>query len=183
MKPILSVLLPVHNAQAKLAGMVHRLLDVLPEVTPCFEVMIVDDGSTDATRELGHEFARDFPQVTLVGHAKPIGWAPAVARQAMHAAGEFLMIHCGGEIRSQDIVGLWRLHDGIAVAAKARATAARIDKNLRIDPKSEMANSGQQTSTDDQSPAADSKRQSAAAQTAMTAGGLGIHARAPRSNL
>jgi hypothetical protein len=182
-KPTLSVLLPVHNAQAKLAGMIHHLLDVLPEITPRFEVMVVDDGSTDATRELGHELARDYPQVTLVGHAKPLGWAPAVARQAIHAAGDFLMIHCGGEIRSQDVVGLWRLHDGIAAAAKARATSARVDKNLRIDPKSEMATAAQRSSTGGQSSTADAKRQTASAQTTMAAGGLGIHARAPRSNL
>jgi Glycosyl transferase family 2 len=175
LKPILSVLLPVHNAQAKIAGMVHRLLEVLPEITPRFEVMIVDDGSTDATRELGHDLARAYPPVTLVGHAKPIGWAPAVARQATHAAGDFLMIHCGSEIRSQDVIGLWRLHDGIAAAAKARATSARVDKNLRIDPKS--------YSSGNKSTVVDANRHSTSAATATNSGTLGIHARAPRSNL
>ena len=163
--------------------MVYRLLDILPDITPRFEVMIVDDGSTDATRELGHDLARDYPQITLVGHAKPLGWAPAVTRQAIHAAGDFLMIHCGGEIRSQDVVGLWRLHDGIAAAAKARATSARVDKNLRIDPQAQMATSGQRSSTDSQSSIVDAKRQTASAQSTIQANGLGIHARAPRSNL
>lgn len=48
----LSVLLPVHNAQATLEADIGQMLDVLPELTHDFHLMILDDGSTDATCEV-----------------------------------------------------------------------------------------------------------------------------------
>jgi hypothetical protein len=167
LNPSLSVLLPVYNAQTKLAGMVQRILEVLPELTPQFDLMIVDDGSTDATCEVAYELGNAYPQVAVVRHAKAMGWAPSVAKWAPKVSGEFLMVHCGGEVLGHDIVGLWRLREGIAAAAKARATAARSGKSLRVDPKS----------------GGHAKRQAGAASTQNATGGLGIHARAPRSNL
>ena len=124
MNSSLSVLLPVHNSQATLSIRVQRVLDVLPELTHRFEVVIVDDGSTDATCEVAYELARDFPQVNVFRNAVQQGWAKAVTTPALRAAGDFVMIHCGGTLETDDIVGLWRLRDGIAAAAIAKAKAA-----------------------------------------------------------
>ena len=52
MSESLSVIVPVHNAQNDLAGQVADLLEVLPELTCDFEVLIVDDHSTDSTEEV-----------------------------------------------------------------------------------------------------------------------------------
>lgn len=68
MTPPLSILLPVHNAQATLAADVAGLLDVLPELTTWFELLIIDDGSTDATCEIAEELVPAYPQVRLVRH-------------------------------------------------------------------------------------------------------------------
>jgi hypothetical protein len=161
----LSVLLPVHNAQALLSNRVQRVLDVLPELTHRFEVVIVDDGSTDATCEVAYELARDFPQVNVFRNAVQQGWAKAVTTPALRAAGDFVMIHCGGTLETDDIVGLWRVRDGIAAAAIAKATAAQTGKSLRIDGGSIAPAQDKPTSSD------------------LAAGSLGIHARAQRSNL
>ena len=68
MTPPLSVLLPVHNAQATLAADVATLLDVLPELAAWFELIVIDDGSTDATCEIAEELVTEYPQVRLVRH-------------------------------------------------------------------------------------------------------------------
>ncbi len=156
----LSVLLPVHNSQATLSNRVQRVLDVLPELTHRFEVVIVDDGSTDATCEVAYELARDFPQVNVFRNAVQQGWAKAVTTPALRAAGDFVMIHCGGTLETDDIVGLWRLRDGIAAAAIAKAKAVQTGKSLRIDGGSIAPAQDKPTSSD------------------LAAGSLGIHARA-----
>src|SRR4029077_19023828 len=109
LKPLLSILLPVRNAQAILQTNVQRLLDVLPELSGRFEVLIVDDGSTDATCEIAYELARAFPQIQGARQTTAIGWGATVAKHAGQAAGEFLMIHGGGEVAADEIVSLWRL--------------------------------------------------------------------------
>src|SRR5580700_8422127 len=67
--PPLSVLMPVHNVQATLAVDAAKLLDTLPELTAWFDLLIIDDGSTDATCEVAEELVTIYPQVRLVRHA------------------------------------------------------------------------------------------------------------------
>ncbi len=54
-KRTLSLIIPVRNAEQSLAQDVARILDVLPELTKNFEVLIVDQDSTDHTREIAED--------------------------------------------------------------------------------------------------------------------------------
>ncbi|HEV3342466.1 MAG TPA: glycosyltransferase [Pirellulales bacterium] len=63
MKISLSALMPVCNAQSTLAPLVSQLLDVLSELTHRFEVLVIDNGSTDATAEVMADLAVLYPQV------------------------------------------------------------------------------------------------------------------------
>src|SRR5690348_8732691 len=69
----LSVLLPVHNAQATLQTDVGEMLDLLPDLAHDFDLLIIDDGSTDATCEVAEELAKQFPQVKFVRHSRRRG--------------------------------------------------------------------------------------------------------------
>jgi len=164
------VLLSVHNAQAVLQAGVHKLLDTLPELTNRFEVLIIDDGSTDATSEVAYDLARDFPQVKVTRHATALGWAAALAKQARCARGEFLMIHCGGAIDADEVVSLWRMRNRMAAAAgahtNAKDKAGPRGKSWRVDAQS-------QTTV----PPAAGK-----IQFTQLLGGKCLHARAPKSN-
>src|SRR4051812_4371665 len=65
LKPSLSVLLSVRNAQSAIAGLVSKLMEIVPELAARHEVLIIDDGSTDATAEVAYDLARTYPQVRL----------------------------------------------------------------------------------------------------------------------
>ncbi len=86
MNQSLSVLLPVHNAQATLESDVATILDVLPELSRDFDVVIIDDASTDATWEIAEDLACRYPQITIGASpcAKVRRWpfAPALAPPA-----------------------------------------------------------------------------------------------------
>jgi len=90
MKASLSVLLPVHNAQSTVGDAIGRLLEILPELTNRFEIIVIDDGSSDATCEVADDWARHYPQVTFFRQATLSGWQAAVLKHAWRARGEYL---------------------------------------------------------------------------------------------
>ena len=73
-KRSLSVLLPVKDVQATLSDSVHEILDVAADCGERFEVLIIDDGSTDATSEVAHELSRHYPQVRMLSPRRA-AWA------------------------------------------------------------------------------------------------------------
>jgi len=105
----LSVLLPVQNAESSLARTVGRMLDVTAELTDRFELIIVDDGSTDATSEVADELARRYPQVKLARHSVPRGSGEAI-RTGLRLSHGQVIIHrdpaCGDTM--EDLVRTWR---------------------------------------------------------------------------
>ena len=70
----LSVVVPVYNEAATLEEVVGKLLRV-----PClFEIIIVDDCSTDGTREVAQRLSEIHPQVSVVRHERNAGKTAAL---------------------------------------------------------------------------------------------------------
>ena len=65
-EPTVSVILPVWNGQRFLA---EAIASVIGQTFHSFELIVVDDGSTDRTRSIAHEFARKDPRVMVIGLA------------------------------------------------------------------------------------------------------------------
>ena len=66
--PGLSVFFPAYNDSGTIASMVLRAVKTAAELTPDFEIIVVDDGSADGTAEIADELARTYPQVRAVHH-------------------------------------------------------------------------------------------------------------------
>ncbi|MBN2293104.1 MAG: glycosyltransferase family 2 protein [Pirellulales bacterium] len=105
----LSVLLPVRNNQDTLSATVTEILEVLPELTSRFELVIIDDGSTDATVEIADELSARFPQVLLATHGETKGSAEALRTGLKRSRGEIIFIrdeNCG--LAVNEIHKLWK---------------------------------------------------------------------------
>jgi glycosyltransferase involved in cell wall biosynthesis len=75
----LSVFFPAYNEESNIGLLVEKALEVLPGITGQFEVIVVDDGSTDGTAKLADELARNHPGVVrAVHHAANQGYGGAV---------------------------------------------------------------------------------------------------------
>src|SRR6266700_897624 len=64
----LSVFFPAYNDSGTIASMVIRTVKAASELTPDFEIIVVDDGSADGTADIADELARTYPQVRAVHH-------------------------------------------------------------------------------------------------------------------
>jgi glycosyltransferase involved in cell wall biosynthesis len=87
-----NVLLPVRNAQHALQQRVERVLDIVPELTGRFRVVIIDDGSTDETHDVALDLARRYPQVEAVRHPSPVGLDASVERTRRAGRGELVLV-------------------------------------------------------------------------------------------
>jgi glycosyltransferase involved in cell wall biosynthesis len=61
----LSFVFPVRNAEQTLAENLLHVFDVLSDLTERFEVLLVDEGSTDQTADLAHDLAVEYPQLRI----------------------------------------------------------------------------------------------------------------------
>jgi len=64
----LSYFFPAHNEEANLEGLVVEALEALPALADAFEIIAVDDGSTDRTAEIADSLAAAHPDIVRVVH-------------------------------------------------------------------------------------------------------------------
>jgi glycosyltransferase involved in cell wall biosynthesis len=76
--PALSYFFPAHNEAANLEGLVAEALETLPSLAETFEIVIVDDGSKDATPALADALAAAHPEVRAVHHPTNLGYGAAL---------------------------------------------------------------------------------------------------------
>src|SRR5438128_9224097 len=86
----LSVFFPAYNDSGTIASMVIRAVQAASELTPDYEVVVVDDGSADATAEIADELARTYPRVRVVHHQKNRGYGGALQTGFRTATKEFV---------------------------------------------------------------------------------------------
>jgi glycosyltransferase involved in cell wall biosynthesis len=125
LEPSLSVLLPVRNAQKAIASQIAELLDLLPELTERFEILVIDDASTDETAQVARELSIEYPQVRVICHEEPRGLDSAVASGMNHSTAEVVLVQ---ESRRRPNFGelqrLWSLrNDRSLVMASSRMSA------------------------------------------------------------
>lgn len=84
----LSVVMPVYNEQATLRRVVERVLSVGLEV----ELLCVDDGSTDGSRQILEELQRSWPQMRVFLQPRNMGKGAALRRGIQQATGDYVII-------------------------------------------------------------------------------------------
>ncbi len=76
--PLVSLVLPAFNEVENLADAVAGVATALDDVGPAWQLVIVDDGSTDGTGDLARQLAASDPRVVVARHPRNRGKGAAL---------------------------------------------------------------------------------------------------------
>lgn len=87
----LSLVLPAHNEQENIEIVVERALEVLPQFTDDFEIIVVNDGSKDHTGAIIDRLAAEDARVRPVHHIKNRGYGGALTSGFQASTSDYVM--------------------------------------------------------------------------------------------
>jgi dolichyl-phosphate beta-glucosyltransferase len=128
MTPDLSVVIPAYNEAHRLPPTLERVSRYLCSQAASFEIVVVDDGSRDATAEVAERFGG--PAMTVLRSAANHGKGHAVRTGMLRARGALRLMTDADLSTPIEDVGLLRrrLDDGYDVAIGSRAvTGANVE--------------------------------------------------------
>lgn len=90
-RPLLSVIIPAYNEAADIEATLEATHAYLSHSGLAGEIIVVDDGSTDATGQLAAEYARRHPTVRVLRNERNRGKGYSVRRGVLEARGEIVV--------------------------------------------------------------------------------------------
>jgi glycosyltransferase involved in cell wall biosynthesis len=104
----LSVFFPAYNDSGTIASMVIRAVKAAAELTPDYEVIVVNDGSADATAQIADELAHTYSHVRVIHHEKNVGYGGALQTGFRSATKEFIFYTDGdAQYDPAEVAALW----------------------------------------------------------------------------
>lgn len=103
--PLVSIVVPCYNEQDN----IREVLASLDRLNyPNYEILCVNDGSSDATGEILQELLAQYPRLRVIAHASNQGKAVGLNTAALVAEGEYLLCIDGDAVLDPDSVA-WLL--------------------------------------------------------------------------
>src|ERR1051325_9938401 len=104
----LSVFFPAFNDSGTIASMVIRAVQAASALTSDYEIIVVNDGSADATPQIVDELARTYPRVRVVHHPQNRGYGGAL-QTGFRSASKELIFYTDGDAQYDpaEITALW----------------------------------------------------------------------------
>lgn len=96
----ISVIIPAYNEEKAIKGVINNLLDFLPTQNIDFEILVINDGSTDLTSQ----HAKSFPQIRVIDQPYNKGYGAAIKTGLRNAIYDWvLLFDSDGQHQAQNI--------------------------------------------------------------------------------
>lgn len=119
----LSVIFPAFNEEANIRHTVESARKVLPKLAQTWEIILVNDGSRDATTPICDELAEQYPEVRAVHHVDNRGYGAALKSGILAARHDFIFFtDSDGQFDLQELGELiqWSSHYDIVTGYRAK---------------------------------------------------------------
>jgi len=87
----LSVVIPIFNEEENVAPLLAELVPILKGLQQNFEVLCINDASSDRSLELLNELHNDYPELRVISHTVNCGESAATATGFQQAKGQFIV--------------------------------------------------------------------------------------------
>lgn len=137
-KPLVSVVMPLHDEAAGLRDSLSAVVDTLRALDSPFELIAVDDGSTDTTWQIIAAAAREHAGVRGLRLSRQFGKEAALCAGLAHARGDVVVTIDGDLQHPPEVIArlldAWRdgadVVDGVKVAETSRTALGRLQSRL-----------------------------------------------------
>ena len=107
-EPELSIVMPVYNEAASIAGVVERTAAHMDRGGIRYEIHVVDDGSDDGTTGVLRRIMAQQPRLRVVRHEVNRGYGAAIRTGLQAARGGHILVSDGdGQFLIEDLEPLW----------------------------------------------------------------------------
>ena len=86
----LSIVVPVFNERENIEPLVTEIRQAVAPRVPKFEIVYVDDASTDGTAEELARVKREMPELRVIRHARRSGQSTALQTGVLHASHDWI---------------------------------------------------------------------------------------------
>ena len=110
--PVFSVVVPVYNEAANLHALLARLTPVMDGLTKSWELVLVNDGSTDASLDVMQRLRAADPRIAILNLSRNFGKEAATTAGLDHARGDAVIL-LDADLQDPpelipDLVAAWR---------------------------------------------------------------------------
>lgn len=122
---LVSIIIPAYNEEQRLPGRMRQLAACLP-AQGSFEILVVDDGSSDHTPQIIEQFNHEFSFIRLIKHAYNQGKGAAVRSGMLAARGSYLLFTDADDTYTPEHIMLVteKLRTGLPVVIACRSSQA-----------------------------------------------------------
>ena len=101
-RPMLSIVVPVYNEEENVRPLFEKIQAVCETIGDTYEVLFVDDGSSDATFAVLSELSKRVPQVVIIRFKENAGQTAAMAAGFEFARGERI-VSMDGDLQNDPV--------------------------------------------------------------------------------
>lgn len=120
-RPELSIVIPAYNEQATVAEVIRDHAAVCERLGVAWEILVLDDGSTDATAAEVARLHGSVPQVRLLAHEQNLGIGRSLLDLYRAATGMWVFFNAAdGQVPASELAAMWDARHGAALVVGRR---------------------------------------------------------------
>lgn len=86
-----SVVIPAYNESDKITSTLTQVVGFMPTFTESYEVLVVDDGSSDNTADLVEAYSKEHPEIRVIRNPHK-GKGPSIWTGVMESSGKYIYL-------------------------------------------------------------------------------------------